>query len=735
LDEILDSSIGRSVEFAVIRDNQLHTHAVTVQDLHSITPSRLLRVSGAIVHDLSYIVAMANDHAVEGVYIANAGGPFTTASHIITKVKDTPTPNLEAFIAALAGMADEERFLYTSYSLGWPDRTRPTTGYFDAHFAEAVLFTRNDATGLWDKTRLPQFAAPKPVEPHTVSLVENLRSSRIADQLTPSLADVYSFTPLQISGYRKEYYTGAGIVIDARKGLMLVQAETIKNELAEIIIFFAEKVEVRGKVVFTHPHHAYSVLKYDPRLLGDTPVSAVRLCAAGVEIKPDVEYTIVGVGADKKVRHQKTTLLPPKAAHIAPLYPATQHPINIEYYRSEITTSLVSFPGVIAAEVPTGGGGGGGDGSGDSSGSGSGGSGSGGSEVQVVGLWFSGSSGVYGISADVIRDVVSQYLAADSPDFVPRVLSLGIECETATVVFAREMGFSKAWQERLDRESPSRASVLSINRIEAMGPADGILKLNDIILEINGKLPVKFSDLDAQFTSDEVQLKILRDKQELDLAVRTRDICLCGTGRADAAAKPSAGSEDSGASKSKEGNESGESGETNESGVSGEASEGNEISDGNVDTESGNQGGEGNEGTEVTEVTEVTEDGDKDDKDDKDDQHSDSESNQDNNSDGKQRDDSAIGTGCDGDAVGTERIVFWAGGIFQSPYKALLQQVTKVPSLTYCSSFYYGSPVGFEGGVSGLNVTHVNGVATPNLDVFLRVVKEAERRQRELGET
>ncbi|KAI8870574.1 hypothetical protein GQ42DRAFT_162616 [Ramicandelaber brevisporus] len=628
LDEILDDSIGREVEFAVIRDNQLLKYSVAVQDLHSITPDRLLRLSGAIVHDLSYIMAMASDHPVEGVFIARPGGPFATDGHILSKLNDIPTPNLDAFITAAATLADEEKLVYSYYSLGWPDNVRTMAGFFDSHYAEAALYTRNDATGLWDKTALPPFSPPKPIKPKTVSLVPNLRPSRIADEIKASLAHVCSFVPLNISGRRKDYYVGTGIIVDAAKGLMLVQSESIISEIAEIIISFAEKIEIRGRLVFRHPHHFYAVVKYDPALLGDTPVKAITLCEAGVDIKPNVEYMIVGVGSDKKIRHQKTMLLPPKPATVGPQNSAVLRLINVDFYSPEVSYSLLQYSGVIVADA---------DADAESANNGdSTSNNSANAPSKVVGLWFQGSYGTFGVSAQLIRNVVSQFISAETADFVPRILSLGLECESIGVVLASNIGLSDEWQERLERESPTHPSVLRVRNVEAMGPSHGTVKQNDIILELNGKLPVKFSDLDPQFTEEEIRLKLLRDRQELDIVVKTRDIFLCGRG-------------------------------TDAAGVR----------------------------------------------------------------------DGAVSTGWDGDAVGAERIVFWAGGIYQTPYKAYLQQLTQVQSLVYCSSYFNGSPMSEEAAflASYPSVTHVDGVPTRDLDEFLQAVTAAERRHRELGET
>ncbi|ORY02006.1 trypsin-like serine protease [Basidiobolus meristosporus CBS 931.73] len=80
-------------------------------------------------------------------------------------------------------------------------------------------------------------------------------------------------------------------------------------------------------------------------------------------------------------------------------------------------------------------------------------------------------------------------------------------------------------------------------------------------------------------------------------------------------------------------------------------------------------------------------------------------------------------TPCSGE--GTTRVVRWCGAVLQEPYKAVLQQVERIPSQVYVSSCNFGSPANNYGLAPTKFITHVNGFETPDLDALLRVLGDS----------
>lgn len=72
----------------------------------------------------------------------------------------------------------------------------------------------------------------------------------------------------------------------------------------------------------------------------------------------------------------------------------------------------------------------------------------------------------------------------------------------------------------------------------------------------------------------------------------------------------------------------------------------------------------------------------------------------------------------------TSHIVIFAGCVLQAPHHAVRQAMTILPSHVYCTFRGQSSPA-TQYGISGTNfITHVNEFETPDLETFIKIVKE-----------
>jgi hypothetical protein len=157
LEELLDERVGQVVELRLERGGAPYTARVEVTDLHQVTPSSLLEVSGGSVHALSYQQARNNRAVVGQVYVAEPGymlGKAGIPKHaIITGLDGKPTPDLEAFAAVLRSLPHRARVPLEFYTFQERHRKKNALLQVDRQWYGApLLWVRDDAVGAWHPT-------------------------------------------------------------------------------------------------------------------------------------------------------------------------------------------------------------------------------------------------------------------------------------------------------------------------------------------------------------------------------------------------------------------------------------------------------------------------------------------------------------------------------------------------------------------------------------------------------
>ena len=124
--------------------------------------------------------------------------------------------------------------------------------------------------GVWQCAALPALGSAKP------EVGGSTRFSKPDDPraaaLAPSLVGVGFDMPYSVSGITERNYRGTGLVVDAARGLVVVDRNTVPVSMGDVRIIFAGTLEIPGKVEFVHPLHNLAIVSYDPKLIGNTPV-------------------------------------------------------------------------------------------------------------------------------------------------------------------------------------------------------------------------------------------------------------------------------------------------------------------------------------------------------------------------------------------------------------------------------------------------------------------------------
>ena len=122
--------------------------------------------------------------------------------------------------------------------------------------------------------------------------------------MAASLVMVNFDMPYPLSGVSDQYYHGTGLVVDAERGLVMVDRNTVPIAMGDVSITFASTLEVPGRVEFVHPLHNLALVSYDPKLIGDTPVKTASF--SKVPLKPGDDVWVVGLQGDHSLVSQGT---------------------------------------------------------------------------------------------------------------------------------------------------------------------------------------------------------------------------------------------------------------------------------------------------------------------------------------------------------------------------------------------------------------------------------------------
>src|SRR3989440_1761103 len=308
LEDVIDGSVGKEVELELERGGKALSAKLPVGDLHAITPSAYAEFGDAVVNTMSYQQARHFNVPTRGVYIANPGYVFGAAGiprgALILELEGKKTDTLKDFEAGIAQLANGEHATVRYITIDDPNNTDLRALRMDRLWFPARHCDRDDAKGLWDCQPLPAGSQPKP-EPVSSTAFPHFKDPRL-NALAPSLALVTFDMPYSVSGITERNYHGTGLVVDAQRGLVVVDRNTVPVAIGDVTITFGGTVQVPGRVVYIHPQHNLAVVAYDPALIGATSVKSAHL--APRELTAGEPVWVVGLGADSQMHARKTEI-------------------------------------------------------------------------------------------------------------------------------------------------------------------------------------------------------------------------------------------------------------------------------------------------------------------------------------------------------------------------------------------------------------------------------------------
>ncbi len=482
LANLLDAQVGQRVLIELQRNGSFVVEALPVNDLHAVTPAEYLQFADALVHDLSYQQARHLNREIEGVYVANPGYALGSAAiprgSVIVAIDEQPVANLDDFEAVLAGLADGERTSVRFFSFEDPSASKLRVMRMDRRWFPAQRCRRDDLTGLWPCLALAEGPPPAPPEGGSARLFRSKDAQVRA--VERSLVLTTFDMPYTVSGVSERHYYGTGTVVDAERGYVVVDRNTVPEAMGDVVLTFGGELEIPARVAYVHPVHNLTLLQYDPALIGDTPVRAVRLDPR--EPAPGEELWVVGLRGDSKLVYQTT-----EVASVDPISLPLSRTMRFRDTNLE-TLSLVNGPTDIDGVIVD-------------------------RKGRVVSLW---SSFAYqgggelsqenkGVPAELVLELLS--LARDNLG----LYSLETEWRQMPLSAARKFGMSDEQVRRLADHDPERRQALAVVRTVAGTPAADLLQPGDILLSVNGASVTRFREVERAVQQPRVSLELLRN--------------------------------------------------------------------------------------------------------------------------------------------------------------------------------------------------------------------------------
>lgn len=502
LDEAMDDAVGSNMTLDILRGGKPMTVRLKVQDLDDLSPTSYLEFGGAILNDLSLQVARGYNNAVKGVYVAAPGYMFGTAglarAAVITEFDGKPVANIDDLQAVLATEPEGAQVRFRYFNIN--NKKQPGLGLVtvDRHWFPAQRCSKDRSTGDWPCVALPPAPPAVPLQPATAEYPKY--ADPAMNKLAPSLVFVKFDMPYSVDGVGETHYIGTGVVVDAKKGLVVVDRDTVPVSMGDVKLTFAGSVEVPGKVVYVHPLHNLAVVQYDPRLLGKTPIRAVTFAPAAA--RPGETVKLVGYQADGDLTAQES-----QVASLDPVLFPLSRSLRFRDTNLEVL-SLVNAPENVSGVLLD-------------------------KQARVTSFWF---SFVYddgqrsqevqrGIPADVVQDMMQDVEAGKD------LRTLDVELYSMSMAQARKLGLPGGWVQKISAAAPAKTQVLTVSRMTAGTPAQKLLQNGDLLLAIDGKPVATFRQVEKASQKGEVTVTVLRDGEVSDLKLATVSLPSDGTQR------------------------------------------------------------------------------------------------------------------------------------------------------------------------------------------------------------
>ena len=497
LEGVLDAFVDRTVDLAVERNGRVLELSLEVADLHQVTPSEYITIGRAILHPISYQQARNLNVPLNAIYVAYNGHMLGLAGietgSILREINGHALHSLDDLEGALAGLHHGDIAQYRFSNPRAPKASKLSSARITRRWSTVERCHQSAESREWICNAMAAPAPAAPVKPRAAPArkVDDPRLKRVA----PALVHVRFDMPYTVSGIQPRGVSGAGLIVDAKRGWVVVGRNTVPEAVGDAVLTFNGSLEVAAQVAYLHPVHNLAVLQYDPESLGRTPVREAEFAPDLPAPGEDIHLAGLRSNQELVIRSYKAGTLGFFSADSSPVGAFRQS--NVEVL--EVANVDNTLSGVLV----------------DSKG-------------RVSTLWsgFVVETSSRGISTAVAGLPVSHvqamldHIKSGSP-----WRSLEVIWEQFPLSVAVQRGIPEEWRKRVAEHDPQRLRMLAVDRAVAGTPAAEAMLPGDLLLSINGTVATRPQDIERAVTGrSDVEVVVWRYGQEVQLKLDTVEL-------------------------------------------------------------------------------------------------------------------------------------------------------------------------------------------------------------------
>lgn len=502
LESTLDGSIGQTLSLTVIRQGQSVTVDVDVADLHAIAPKRFVEIGDSVLQNLGIQHLRALAKGPDGVVVVDGGYHFSRAGvprgSVITSAGNQPVKHLDDFLVALSATPKGEKLRLGFYRPGSEFIPRVAQLDVNERWFGHKDCSRVDDARFWNCETV-QLDRPAVAADSITSVVPSY-SDPILSQVGPAMVSVDFSVPFHADNVYASHFSGAGMIVDTRRGLVAVDRNTVPVSIGDAEITLFGSTTVPAKVVFLHPRHNVALLQYDVNLV-DTQGVKPLLFAGSDEIATE-PLTLVGFGQAGTLRTYAIDTLNQQTLGLrVPSLPRFQQtPTDV--------LDIPNLPDAVGGPIV------------DRFGT-----------VQAVQMSFAFEDGRdivqqnYALPAAVLAESVRLFVSGEPYRSIDARLSY------RSLSVARESGLSDEWLKRYNALEADKRRVLYVEQIVPGSDTATALKPGDVILAINGTLVSSLFDAELASQEDTITATVLSGGQEQEVSFTPGQLSVTGTDR------------------------------------------------------------------------------------------------------------------------------------------------------------------------------------------------------------